>query len=103
MAIGYGVVAKKSDSARKTLTDKRAKAKLWRDVKAAVLARDKRCCRVCGLKGGTDAHHIKLRSAGGEDTTANLATLCRVCHNDVHAYRIAITGDANKKLTVTRF
>jgi predicted HNH restriction endonuclease len=47
-------------------------------------------------------HHIKFRSVGGEDTAENLAALCRVCHAEIHAYRLVISGDANGKLKIER-
>jgi 5-methylcytosine-specific restriction endonuclease McrA len=81
---------------------KRAKELAWRRVRAWVLVRDLRKCRVCKTAEGVDVHHIKFRSVGGDSTPENLAVLCRCCHSDVHAYRLAISGDANKKLKIER-
>lgn len=80
----------------------REKEQQWQRVRQCVLVRDGRRCRVCKTKEGVDVHHIRFRSAGGEDSTANCAALCRVCHRETHAYRLSISGDANGKLKVER-
>jgi 5-methylcytosine-specific restriction endonuclease McrA len=36
--------------------------------------------------GRLDPHHILRRSQGGQDTPANLVTLCRAHHDWVHAH-----------------
>lgn len=74
----------------------------WQKVRRAVLARDGRRCVVCRRRDQIEAHHIRFRSLGGGHTTANTACLCAICHADVHAYRLTITGDADKKLTIER-
>jgi 5-methylcytosine-specific restriction endonuclease McrA len=81
---------------------RRAKELAWRRVRAWVLVRDSRKCRVCKTAEGVDVHHIKFRSVGGEDTAENLAALCRVCHAEIHAYRLVVSGNANGKLKVER-
>lgn len=64
-----------------------------KDVRAMVAARDHLTCQVCGLEGkygnpGFDIpgvlalHHI---NPNGPATPENLTTLCRYCHNAVHA------------------
>jgi len=45
-----------------------------------------------------EAHHIRFRSMGGEDTTENVALLCKPCHSEIHAYRLAVSGNADKNL-----
>lgn len=80
----------------------KAKDKAWRAVRAAVLERDGRKCRVCKTADGVDVHHIRFRSRGGDDSTANCAALCRVCHRDIHAYVLTLEGDADKRLKITR-
>lgn len=40
-------------------------------------------CAVCGLVP-CDAHHIRSRGAGGDDTADNLMPLCRDHHQEVH-------------------
>jgi 5-methylcytosine-specific restriction endonuclease McrA len=39
-------------------------------------------CERCGLSAATDAHEIVSRARGGSTTDpANIALLCRACHN----------------------
>jgi predicted restriction endonuclease len=40
-------------------------------------------CENCG-GNGTDVHHLKFRSQGGDDHITNLCCLCRECHHEVH-------------------
>lgn len=59
----------------------------WREVRAVVLARDKRRCKGCGElcpEGEADVHHLVPRAAGGVDAPANLITLCDGCHAARH-------------------
>lgn len=50
------------------------------------LRRDGYCCRFCGRHGvGLDAHHIRFRRGAVDDALWNLVSLCRQCHNEVHA------------------
>lgn len=93
----------KPPSAPRVKRDKaREKAKQWQRVRQCVLVRDGRRCRVCKTRDGVDVHHIRFRSVGGEDNTSNCAALCRCCHQEIHAYRLTLTGDANGKLNVER-
>lgn len=39
---------------------------------------------------GLDPHHVIYVSAGGLDTLDNLITLCRKCHDDIHAGRLKL-------------
>ena len=76
-------------------------------VRNLVRERDRYRCRACGTQGDSynpvDVHHLKLRSAGGGDTTSNLLCLCRVDHALTHAYRLFIVGeDANGELRFER-
>lgn len=80
-----------------------------RDVYAAVDLRDKRCCRVCGVKADPTAvgvlqkahhHHLVYRSAGGPTETSNIALLCAKCHNAEHKHQIVIEGNADEGLTL---
>ena len=77
---------------------KLAKARAWREISKAIKTRDKFACRACGARwtpdNPVDVHHRKLRSAGGDESTANLLCLCRCCHGLVHAYRLFILGDS---------
>lgn len=64
----------------------------------AVDARDHRICRCCGRKTNPDdvglkrghRHHIVYRSAGGQDVSSNVLTLCWECHNDEHHSQLDI-------------
>lgn len=83
-------------AARKHATADAEKA--WRELRRVVLLRDNFRCRRCKSPDQVDAHHIKFRSVGGEDTTQNVACLCRICHAEVHAYRLSVSGNADKSL-----
>ena len=70
-------------------------------VYSLVRVRDKFRCRCCKSADMVDVHHIKFRSVGGDESTKNLALLCRICHASIHAYRLSVSGDANSTLTFT--
>lgn len=97
----YGEACPKPAFAKYKRQAARDKLKAWHAVRKAVLARDAGTCRACRTKAGVDVHHLRFRSMGGDDTSRNLACLCRVCHAAVHAYRLALEGDADKRLKVT--
>ena len=63
---------------------------LYEVIVARVLARDGSTCQLCGARRNLEAHHIRYRSRGGEDTEANLVTLCHACHASVHAGKVRI-------------
>ncbi len=97
----------------KTRVDVKADAELatdaaWKAVCRVVDVRDKRCCRRCGKRSDPNAtgllsrghrHHIVYRSAGGQDVSENLVTLCAACHNAEHKHRLRIDGNADEALT----
>jgi len=58
------------------------------DLAAEVLAKCARHCCVCRRFAPLhlQVHHIKEKSAGGEDTFDNLIAICLTCHSDVHAH-----------------
>jgi len=76
----------KTKTPRKTATR-------WRRLATRVLDRDGYQCQLCSARG-VEAHHITMRSRGGRDTMENLITVCRLCHEDVHAHRVELSGDA---------
>lgn len=41
-------------------------------------------CIVCGLHGATHAHHLLMRSQGGQDTLSNLRAAHSECHSRIH-------------------
>ena len=54
--------------------------------RVAILHRDNYTCQCCGKKNcRLEVHHIKFRSDGGTDDEENLITLCKECHDKVHA------------------
>jgi hypothetical protein len=59
-------------------------------VRQFVFMRDTWHCRNCFNSNGLDPHHVVYKSAGGTDTANNLLTLCRKCHDDIHAGRLRI-------------
>ena len=59
-------------------------------IVARVFARDGYTCQLCGARRNLEAHHIRYRSRGGDDTEANLVTLCCRCHAAVHAGEVRI-------------
>ena len=67
--------------------------RLDENLRLATLMRDDFKCTQCG-KSDTklEAHHIIRRRNGGKDTITNLTTLCKECHDKVHAYVITISG-----------
>jgi 5-methylcytosine-specific restriction endonuclease McrA len=83
----------------------------WRAVCVAVDMRDKLQCRVCRRHTSPWAltmldkghrHHIVFRSAGGEDSSANVCILCSGCHALVHAHKLQIEGNADVALAISR-
>lgn len=57
-------------------------------------ARQKPECMICGADGldllnRLQVHHI-AGAAGRSDEDANLLLICRLCHEDVHAYRLTL-------------
>lgn len=68
-------------------------------------ARDGLLCRVCRiavLDGDAHHHHVAMRSLGGSDLPSNLIRICAVCHADIHAKRLIVTGDADGPLQIER-
>lgn len=54
-------------------------------IRNAVRHRDQWQCRICG-RFGMEVHHVRYRSRGGSSSDmANLVTLCRTHHREVHA------------------
>jgi len=47
-----------------------------------------KCCSRCGSVVNLERHHILPRSEGGVDDTSNEESLCRACHDYVHAWRL---------------
>ncbi len=99
-----GLAFPKPDTSKAGDKHQRSKAKLalWQKVRKAVLLRDGRRCRVCHSRQDVEVHHIRFRSVGGAHSTRNTCVLCGPCHYQIHAYRLAIHGDANGPLRIER-
>jgi hypothetical protein len=74
------------------------KTSLGSDVAyASIYARDRYRCRspVCS-RGDVTPHHLKFRSAGGDDADENVASLCVWCHLDgIHGGRLSAAPPAS--------
>lgn len=53
-------------------------------LRREILERDGWRCQKCGCSKNLDVHHVRRRSALGDDAEANLITLCRACHQILH-------------------
>lgn len=62
----------------------RAAASAYARLRKEILARDNWRCQICGCLNNLDVHHLRRRSALGDDSEANLITLCRECHQASH-------------------
>ena len=56
-------------------------------LRRQVLQRDGWRCQACGSMFQLEVHHQHFRSLGGNDSEANLITLCAACHEDVHRHK----------------
>ena len=57
----------------------------WRNLRAAVLARDGHQCNQCGRASELEAHHVDPVANGGQRWEVdNLVTLCNPCHRNEH-------------------
>ena len=73
-----------SNSASQKRPRIRATPGLYAMLCRGVLERDGWRCQKCGSFRNLDVHHMKPRSALGDDTETNLITLCRECHQILH-------------------
>ena len=72
------------------------------NTKAYVLTRDSYTCQQCKGKSKDrrlEVHHIVFRSQNGSDEEANLITLCKTCHDALHAGKIALKRNGKKQGT----
>jgi 5-methylcytosine-specific restriction endonuclease McrA len=56
----------------------------YEELRRRVLRRDGWRCQFCGSRQNLQLHHQQYRSHSGEDTEANLITLCENCHSLAH-------------------
>jgi 5-methylcytosine-specific restriction endonuclease McrA len=69
-------------------------------LKIDCAGRDNWKCRNCGHRNNLHGHHLVYLSRGGSDITANIITLCFVCHEKVHRGEIILFGNADEKVWV---
>ena len=70
------------------------------NTKAYVLTRDNYTCQHCKGKSKDkrlEVHHLIFRSQNGSDEEANLITLCKTCHDDLHAGNLKLKATGKKK------
>jgi HNH endonuclease len=70
------------------------------NTKAYVLTRDGYTCQQCKGKSKDhrlEVHHIVFRSQQGSDEETNLVTLCKSCHDGLHAGTITLKQQGRKK------
>lgn len=79
-----------------------AKRTIPKYLRAAVTARDQHCRFGDCDHPIEEIHHVIFWSHGGKTSLENLAGLCRAHHHAVHERGWALTGNANKQLTVSR-
>ena len=56
-----------------------------------ILGRDGYRCRKCGFRENLNCHHVQFRSENGPDESWNILTLCSLCHDAVHNYKLFIS------------
>ncbi|EFH80231.1 RNA-guided endonuclease IscB [Ktedonobacter racemifer] len=72
----------------------------YANTKAYVLTRDEYTCQHCRGKSKDrrlEVHHIIFRSQWGSDEEANLLTLCKTCHDGLHAGALTLKKSGKKK------
>ncbi len=71
-----------------TIFPKRKRVKLdpeaYPQLCRQVLHRDGWRCQSCGSASQLQVHHLRFRSALGDDDIENLITLCFSCHEKIH-------------------
>lgn len=70
------------------------------NTKAYVLHRDDYTCQHCKGKSKDkrlEVHHIVFRNQNGSDEETNLITLCKTCHDDLHAEKLKLKVNGKKK------
>ena len=73
------------------------------NVKAFILSRDKYICQYCKNKtkdSRLEVHHVVPTSKGGSNRPNNLITLCKTCHDDLHAKKIELKKKNLKNLNL---
>ena len=100
-ALGPGSIPKGTPRVIDRIQQKRDYAKQERECRIAVKQRDKGRCVVPGCREASKhLHHIVYRSRGGKWQSGNIASLCVMHHQMVHAALIQIDGNADEGLTI---
>jgi 5-methylcytosine-specific restriction endonuclease McrA len=60
-------------------------------LRKRVLERDGWRCQNCGSSKDLHVHHLAKRSKLGDDALNNLITLCVICHQRQHHFRLLLT------------
>lgn len=61
------------------------KSESWQSVRRTALKRDGWVCQQCGTGKNLEVHHINYEHLGQEGELEDVITLCRKCHERVHA------------------
>ena len=72
----------------------------YANTKAYVLTRDGYTCQHCQGKSKDqrlEVHHLVFRSEHGSDGEANLLTLCKTCHESLHAGTVTLKQTGKRK------
>lgn len=79
---------------------------------AAVDARDRDQCRVCGRRvfshvhpadaASKERHHLVSRRYEGSEDAENIITLCRGCHAQQHVFGVLRLSGTSRRLVVER-
>ncbi len=72
----------------------------YANTKAYVLTRDGYTCQQCKGKSKDprlEVHHLVFRSKQGSDEETNLLTLCKTCHDGLHAGTVTLKQTGKKK------
>jgi len=75
----------------------------YANTKAYVLTRDHYTCQQCQGKSRErrlEVHHLVFRSEQGSDEASNLLTLCKTCHDGLHAGTITLKQQGKQKGTL---
>lgn len=65
------------------------KTEAWQEQRAKIFKRDGFRCVCCEAEKNLEVHHVTYKNLGAEEVS-DLVTLCRVCHEKLHAGEILI-------------
>lgn len=67
----------------------------WRKLRARVLGRDGRQCRLCGARSNAlEVHHLTYERFT-QELPEDLITLCHGCHESVHSTQTHLPRELN--------